>query len=101
MAKKKKHYFWLVPLILFIILVLIHEPVLNGLGAFLAPAGEREGDAVVLEGTQVPHHQGVKEGIALLKEGRVKRMYLVLHLLPGRAAFCHPGGICRNPGERT
>ena len=83
MAKKSKHYFWLVPLILIGLLVLFHGQVLNGLGAFLAPAGEREGDAVVLEGTQVLINYGVKQGVALLKEGRVKRMYLVLHFFPG------------------
>ena len=83
MAKKRKHYFWLVPLILIGLLVLFHGQVLNGLGAFLAPAGERAGDAVVLEGTRVLINQGVKQGIALLNEGRIKRMYLVLHLLPG------------------
>jgi len=82
MVKKRKHYFWLVPIFLVVLLVLIHGPVLNGLGAFLAPAGEREGEAVVLEGTQVLINQGVKQGVSLLKEGRVKRMYLVLHLLP-------------------
>ena len=82
MVKKRKHYFWLVPLIVVVLLVLIHGPVLTGLGGFLAPAGGSEGDAVVLEGTQVVINQGVKQGIALLKEGRVKRIYLVLHLLP-------------------
>ncbi len=82
MVKKRKHYFWLVPLILVVLLVLAHEPVLNGLGTFLAPAGEREGDAVVLEGTQVLITQGVKQAVTLLKEGRVKRMYLILHLFP-------------------
>jgi hypothetical protein len=81
-VKKRKQYFWLVPLILIVLLGLSHGPVLNGLGAFLAPAGEREGDAVVLEGTQVLSIQGVKQGVALLREGRVKRIYLVLHLLP-------------------
>jgi hypothetical protein len=82
MVKKRKHYIWLVPLILVVLLVLFHAQVLNGLGAFLAPAEEREGDAVVLEGTQVLINQGVKQGIGLLKEGRIKRMYLVIHLLP-------------------
>jgi hypothetical protein len=82
MAQKRKHYFWLVPLILVVLLVLFHGQVLKGLGAFLAPAGEREGDAVVLEGTQVLINHSVKQGVALLKEGRVKRMYIVLHLLP-------------------
>ena len=51
-------------------------------GGLPGAGGESEGDAVVLEGTQVLINHGVKQGIALLNEGRIKRMYLVLHLLP-------------------
>jgi hypothetical protein len=72
----------LLPLLLIALLFFFHQPLLTGMGNWLAPAGEPVGEAAVLEGTQVVIARGVAKGVALLREGKVKYLYLVLHLFP-------------------
>ena len=71
------------PPLLLVLAVLFHQPLLTGLGDWLAPSGDREGEAVVVEGTQVALAGGVQPALGLLKEGKAKRLYLVLHLFSG------------------
>jgi hypothetical protein len=78
-----KRSFVALPLLLLALLLLFHQPLLTGLGDWLAPTGEPGVEAVVLEGTQVLVDGGVKRGIALLREAKARRLYLVLHFFPG------------------
>ena len=75
---KKKRF-----LLLFLVLVLgclfFYEPVLRGLGQFMAPQGGGQAEAVVVEGDQVVREGAVRAGVALIKEGRAKQLILVLH----------------------
>jgi hypothetical protein len=82
----------LAPLLLLVLLLLFHQPLLTGLGHWLAPMGSPAGEAVVLEGTQVAVSGGVRAGMALVREGKARRLYLVLHLFPGdRGLFAIQG----------
>ena len=75
---KKKRF-----LLLFLVLVLagffLYEPILRGLGRFMAPQGTGKAEAVVVEGDQVVREGAVRAGVALIKEGRAKQLILVLH----------------------
>jgi hypothetical protein len=89
----------LAPLLLLTLLLLFHQPLLTGLGHWLAPMGSPAGEAVVLEGTQVAITGGVKAGMALVREGKARRLYLVLHLFPGdRGLFAIQEGYAGSLG---
>jgi hypothetical protein len=74
-----KKRFLLISLVLVLVLSIFSPPVLRGLGYFLAPQGESQADAVVVEGDQVVREGAVRAGVALIKEGRAKQLILVLH----------------------
>jgi hypothetical protein len=75
----KKKRFLLLILVLVPAVLFLYEPVLRGLGHFMAPQGTGKAEAVTVEGEQVIREGAVRAGVALIKEGRAKLLILVLH----------------------
>jgi hypothetical protein len=75
----KKKRFLLLFLVLVLAVLFLYEPILRGLGNFMAPQGGSQAEAVVVEGDQVVQEGAVRAGVALIKEGRAKQLILVLH----------------------
>jgi hypothetical protein len=59
--------------------VIFHRSILTAAGRFLAPTSKESTDVLILEGTQTAKRSALKAGIALLSNGRVNRMVVVLH----------------------
>ncbi|MGC1402801.1 MAG: hypothetical protein WA974_07720, partial [Thermodesulfobacteriota bacterium] len=75
----KKKRFLLLFLVLVLAVLFLYEPILRGLGHFMAPQGGGQAEAVVVEGDQVVREGAVRAGVAIIKEGRAKQIILVLH----------------------
>jgi hypothetical protein len=77
--ERRRFYFLLVGGILALGTLVFSPPVLRGLGRFMAPQGEGQAEAVVVEGDQVVREGAVRAGVGFIKEGRAKQLILVLH----------------------
>jgi uncharacterized SAM-binding protein YcdF (DUF218 family) len=64
----------------FLILLLLHQPLLTRAGDFLAPNGKEGAEVVILEGTATINNRVVKEGMTLLKNNPRGILVVVLHL---------------------
>jgi len=78
----KKKRILLISLALVLAVLFLYEPALRALGRFMAPQGESQAEAVVVEGEQVVREGEVRAGVALIKEGWAKQLILVLHRHP-------------------
>jgi|SRR5208283_678989 hypothetical protein len=83
--KNKIKWIWrgiFLSLFLIIILVfLFRVPILTRAGKFMAPQGNYIADAAILEGTEAIDRDIVRSGMNLLSAGKVKRLFIVLHLI--------------------
>ncbi len=60
-------------------LILFHRPILAGVGMFLAPTSRESADVLILEGTEMVKNSALDAGMALLSDGRAKRIVIILH----------------------
>lgn len=83
---KKKHknkLFWALFLILlFAVLYWFRQPLLMGMGLYLAPSETAKADVVIIEGAKTIDAKAVREAIGILKAGQVKKIVLVIHDAP-------------------
>lgn len=82
MRNRKSKWIWgvtfLLVLIISIFIYLFRETILIKAGNFMAPAGDYEADAVILEGAEFISTGAVTSGMSLLSAGKVKRIIIVL-----------------------
>jgi hypothetical protein len=90
----KRNTRWIVGGILLsigVILALIfsfRESILLEAGKFMAPEGDYVADVAILEGAEFIHRDIVKNGVNLLRSGKVKRIVVVLHnIAPSHRPF--------------
>jgi len=76
-----------------VILALIfsfRESILLEAGKFMAPRGDYVADVAILEGSEFIHREIVKNGVNLLRSGRVNRIAVVLHnIAPSHRPFAY------------
>ena len=64
------------------------ESILTEAGKFMAPEGDYAADVAILEGTEFINRDIVKNGVSLLRSGKVKRLAVVLHnIAPSHRPF--------------
>jgi hypothetical protein len=64
------------------------ESILLEAGKFMAPQGDYMADVAILEGSEFIHRDIVKNGVNLLRSGRVNRIAIVLHnIAPSHRPF--------------
>ena len=61
---------------------LFREPLLAAMGQFMAPQNRQSADLVILEGNAYIYSGFIQTGIEMLKNGRAKKMVVVLHRMP-------------------
>lgn len=75
---KRVRYMTLFLVFLLLVCVVLHKPILNGAGRFLAPTSMESGEVLILAGNQVVKNGALKAGMKLLSEGRAERMVVIL-----------------------
>ena len=60
-------------------LIVCHRPILTSAGKLLAPMSAESAEVLILEGTEMVKNSALDTGVALLSDGRAKRMVIILH----------------------
>lgn len=86
----KKLFFPIILLGLIILFAFYYQPILIGMGGFLAVERLGKADVVILEGTELIREEAVRTGLKLLSSGNARRLVVVYQESENEKIFGRP-----------